>query len=103
MLLFTAAAGIVSGEAVFKTALLGWEKLIHRELNLAESVAGIVCFALALLVGYAEIVCGNEHLNIPFQLYDCENSQSDCNGFFGLTVTAVKISVKAAAYRAGNS
>src|SRR5699024_12815993 len=75
-----------STAAAAELIFLGREKFVNRETNLAERFARVVGVTAALFLRNAEIVSGNEHLHVTFELYDCENTDGDRNHFF-LVVT----------------
>ena len=78
-----------------------WEKFINREADLAEGVAGIFCLAGAFLIRNAEIIGGNQDLNIALQLHNGKQTQRNLDCFFLARI--VERSVKAAADTAGNA
>ena len=87
--LFAAAA-----KALSVAGVLGrWEKLIGREFNSAEEVAGVLSRVFTLLFGNAKIINGNKHLNISNELNDAEKTKCNKNGggaalTFGANLTA---------------
>ena len=58
----------------------GREEVACRELDLSKGVAGLFVGVVALLFRDAEIVHGNEHLNVSDNLNDCEESEGNVNG-----------------------
>ena len=53
------------------------EESVHGELNFAEGFARVVGITTALFLRNTEIIRGNEHLHIAFQLNDRENPDSN--------------------------
>ena len=95
-LLFTAAIAAAAG--VVQVAFPRREKLVFRELDFLEEVAGVlgVFAAAALLLRHAEIVYRNQHLHIARQLNDREYSK--CYQNFFLAVYIAEVSFEAFAY-----
>lgn len=58
---------------------LRWEEFVGGEINPAEQFAGIVAGSDALLLRNTEIVSGNHHLDVPFDLYDGEDTDGGVN------------------------
>lgn len=71
-----AAAHIVIG---IKVILLRREKLVDGEADPLEKIAGIVRRGrpYALFFGNAEVICGDEKLNITLQLNDSEQAKGN--------------------------
>lgn len=78
----------------------GREELLHREPDLLEQIARIVGGGSAFLIRDAEIVDGNEHLDISLQLDDGEQTDGYVYDLFR-SATAQRSS-EAAAYAIGN-
>ena len=70
-----AAVSVPAGLRLGKLSLAGWEKLIHRELEVLEECAGIGGIACTFLVGHTEVIGGHQQLDVPFQFDDAELSQ----------------------------
>ena len=63
---------------------LRWEAFVGGEINPAEQFAGIVAGSDALLLRNTEIVSGNHHLDVPFDLYDGEDTDGGVNDLIGI-------------------
>ena len=62
---------------------LRWEEFVGGEINPAEQL-GIVAGSDALLLRNTEIVSGNHHLDVPFDLYDGEDTDGGVNDLIGI-------------------
>ena len=51
---------------------LRWEEFVGGEINPAEQFAGIVAGSDALLLRNTEVISGNQHLNVAYNLYNGE-------------------------------
>lgn len=78
-----------------------WEELGNGEADASECIAGIFCIAAALFLRNAEAVCGNQHLHIPLQLNNREQSyrNSNCSRVAALN----KLARKASSYAVRNA
>ena len=85
---FTSAArrGAYAG---LKLSLVGREKFVHGELYFPEGLARIVRVTAAFLIGYAEVVCRYQHLDVALKLNYRENTYCNRNGFFDGTVAEI--------------
>ena len=63
---------------------LRWEEFVGGEINPAEQFAGIVAGSDALLLRNTEIISGNHHLDVPFDLYDGEDTDGGVNDLIGI-------------------
>lgn len=85
------ATGIVRVVAiVVSVGIVGREKFVNGKTDAFESVARVFRVATAFFCWYAKIVCGNKHLNITFELHNCENAERYFYGFFAV-VTEVAL------------
>ena len=64
---------------------LRWEEFVGGEINPAEQFAGIVAGSDALLLRNTEIVSGNHHLDVPFDLYDGKDTDGGVNDLIGIS------------------
>ena len=75
-LYYSNAVLILSAAATAAVARFRREKLVGREINLAEQLAGVVAGGDAFLIRNAEIKRGNEHLHIPHNLHDGKQAEN---------------------------
>lgn len=71
----------------FKVGKARREEIVNRELDFLEELARIIGCGCAFLIGHAEIVNRNHHLNRSLNLNDGEQADSYSNSLVG-TVTA---------------
>ena len=75
----------VEGSATIVVFEVGREEFINREVDSLECITGVLGVTAAFLGGDAEIISGDKHLYVAFELDDCKNTQRNFNGFFTLT------------------
>lgn len=88
LFLSAAGAGVVGIAGTWR------EKVVGRKLDFSEGIAGVVGRVVALLFGYAEIVNGNQHLNVSDKLHD--SKQTEC--YINRRTAVLQIGHNVAAY-----
>ena len=87
----TAAAGNITRT--------GREKVVGREFNFAECVAGLIACILALLFWNTEVIHGYKHLHISYKLNDSEQTES----YINRRISVLQVGNNISAYTLGNA
>ena len=100
---FLLLGSLAAAAVVIRVARARREKVIGREFDLSEGVAGTVGGIVTLLFGYAEIVYRNQHLNISYELNYREKPQGGINGRRAVLQLGDRIAAEHLAYAFRNA